>query len=169
MKNFIKLLVVILPILFSCSTNTDVIQQDIDTKLYANFTKCLNEISIMKVETDTVPMTKIEWQYDNNILSIQHKNAGFNCCFDKIEIDVEILDNKINIKETDIGDKCFCNCPRDIDFQIKSISQGTYTFNVIEALDIGEFSPISFELELKNGNKGEISFERPEYPWGLEN
>jgi hypothetical protein len=170
MKNYIKLLVVIFPIFFACSTNTDVIQQDIETKLYANFSQCLNEIGVIKVETDSVPMTIIEWQYDNNILSIQHKNAGFNCCFDSILISVNNNSGIIEISEKEVGkNRCACNCPRDIDFKIKSLSQGIYTFNIKEALKIDEFTPISFEAELKNGNKGLIRFERPFYPWGLGN
>ena len=164
MKKYIKILLVI-PFLYACSSNTDVIQQDNNTKVYANYTKCLNGIGVMKVETDSVPMTIIEWTYNNNILSIQHKNAGFNCCFDGILISVNSIDDVIEIAEKEYGDPCFCNCPRDIDFIVKEIPVGKYQIKIKEALDISDFEPIVFSADLFNGNNGTIKFERPAYPW----
>jgi hypothetical protein len=165
MKKILILQLIILFLLIGCSSGTENNPQS--DKLYANYTKCLNETGIINVEE--TPKTTIKWEFNNGILKIYHLNAGFNCCFDRIEISVEQNGKSINIIENDIGAKCDCNCPRDIDFMLKDIIEGTYTINIQEALYIDNYPSISFEANLNDGNSGELSFERPFYPWGITN
>jgi hypothetical protein len=131
-------------------------------EIHAQYGKCL-ENNIMMIESDS-SFTTIEYSFKNNVLTLKHFAAGFNCCFDYLLVNVSVNDNIITIKENDINPNCKCLCIRDINYDI-NIEPGTYQVKIIEPYLPENDSAIEFEVELKENSTGIKRFKRSSYPW----
>ncbi len=112
----------------------------------------------------------IEYQYDGqNVLSINHRNAGFNCCPDELAAVVSVLGNVITIEEVEFlyGGGCFCLCLFDLAYEIVGLPPGEYTVNVIEPYRDPDDEPLEFTISLSSSpSSGGYCVFRSHYPWG---
>lgn len=120
--------------------------------------------------TDSTPPNQdcIEYQYDGeNVLSIKHINAGFNCCPDEIKAIVNIEDNIITIKEKEYlySGGCYCLCLFDLDYDISGVSPEVYTIKVIEPYLPEGNEPLEFTVDLSSSTSGRYCVDRSGYPW----
>ncbi|MFH1049300.1 MAG: hypothetical protein V1779_00055 [bacterium] len=166
MKLFINLtfLTILSFFVFSCKQTNDTPVNPV-SEVMANFGDCL-ENEVMAVEGDT-SKTIIEYSFSNNVLTIKHLSAGFNCCFDYILVVIEVKDNVIFIKEKDIKPNCYCLCLRDIYYNIDGISPSQYQVKIIEPYLPENDTAIIFDVDLKEGADGTVGFSRTSYPWTL--
>ncbi len=164
MKLLIKLtfLTILSLLVFACCEPTENDPVNINNKINADFGDCIGD-DLLAVEGTAE--TTIEWTFSNGIFAIKHFNAGFNCCFDRIEIDLAVHEKFITIHETDINPNCYCLCVRDIDYNISEIPTGSYTVRILTPYLPMNDDPIYFQVELKKGGAGSVSFERTAYPW----
>lgn len=82
---------------------------------------------------------------ESNYLEIQHFDAVFNCVFDSLDIDYNVGDNVINVKEIHINPDAYCTCQYDIKYKIGPLEYGTYSINILdESLNQNE---VSFDFE----------------------
>ncbi len=75
-----------------------------------------------EAETLTFTARKGGW------LHVEHKNTLFNCCSDKISVEVSQDDNLITVNEDENDHSCNCICPFDVEYEIGSLENTTYTF-----------------------------------------
>jgi len=122
---------------------------------------------------DTIPLDQdcIEYVYvGEDVLSIMHINAGFNCCPEEVKVFVNIQDNVITIEEKEYfytHGGCDCLCLFDLDFDITGVSPGEYTIKVIEPYLPQEDEPLEFAVDLSSSNSGIYCVKRTQYPWGI--
>ncbi len=81
------------------------------------------ETNSLTKETETITFTagKGGW------LHVEHKNTLFNCCSDKISVEVSQDDNIITVNEDENDQSCNCICPFDVEYEIGSLENTTYT------------------------------------------
>jgi hypothetical protein len=99
-------------------------------------------------------------------LSIQHINAGFNCCPDSMYCQISLINDTILIQEFESASGCNCDCLYDIDIEIKGVEAGKYQLKFIEPYS-GEQEKFNFEVDLNNDNTGSNCLIRKQYPWGV--
>jgi hypothetical protein len=108
----------------------------------------------------------IEYEYDGeSILTLQHINAGFNCC-PEIEINFHFEGNVITIEQIELEGMCDCNCLFDLDYQIENLAPGEYTIAVVEPYTIEVDAPLEFDVDLSTAASGEFCVYRFHDPWG---
>ena len=124
---------------------------------------------------DTIPsdMDCILYQYDGEgILSIEHINAGFNCCPDNIIADISIEENIITILEnetfSDTLGGCYCLCLFDVDYEIINLPPGEYTIQVIGLCLMEGDDSLVFTVDLNSTPEGDFCVYRDHYPWGFD-
>ncbi len=124
---------------------------------------------------DSIPseMDCIRYQYDGDgILSLEHVNAGFNCCPADIIADITIQDNFITITEAETYDDtlggCWCLCLFDVDYEIINLPPGEYTIRVIGLYLMEGDDSLVFTLDLGSTPEGIYCVERDHYPWGFD-
>jgi hypothetical protein len=132
-------------------------------------TGCLNiPGAAASVETMTVPPTQscISYEYDGEgILSVYRANAGFNCCPERLYVNVSQDGNTITVTEQEIlefGYGCACLCLFDLEFLIANLPPGQYDLVIEELYAEG----ITIPLDLTSATSGEHCVERTDYPWG---
>lgn len=109
----------------------------------------------------------IEYQYDGeSILTLQHVNAGFNCC-PEIEIVFHFEGSVITIEQIELSAACDCDCLFNLDYQIENLSPGAYTITVVEPYTIEGDDPLEFDVDLSTAATGSYCVYRYHYPWGL--
>jgi hypothetical protein len=164
MKTYLKLtfLTILSFVVIACNqTNDSPVNKKYE--IHAKYGKCLDN-NIQLIENDST-FTTIEYSFKNNVLSIKHLAAGFNCCFDYLLVNVSVNDNIITIKENDINPNCDCLCLRDISYNFNDIEPGTYHIIINEPYLPENDSAIEFEVELKENSTGIKRFKRSSYPW----
>lgn len=89
---------------------------------------------------DEEPEEGIEFNYEDGILTVVHVNAYYNCCIDRIDVQMQLENFTIDLYETEIVPMpCDCLCYFDVTTQIAALESGTsYTVNiyVYDALSI---------------------------------
>ena len=71
----------------------------------------------------------VDYRWAENVLTLRHRNATFNCCTDKSAYaGVEV--GFIEIHEYENTDLCLCNCFFDLDFEIDDLPAGIYSIQV---------------------------------------
>jgi len=60
-------------------------------------------------------------------IRVEHKNTLFNCCSDKVMVDISQEGNTITVNEEDNDQSCNCVCPFDVEFEVGSMEKSTYT------------------------------------------
>ena len=138
-------------------------------EIIVNFGSCK---TFQKVTaSDSIPPDKdcIEYQYDGeNVFSIKHINAGFNCCADEIRAIVNIQDSIITIEEREyfsVG-PCHCLCLFDLDYAIGGASPGEYTIRFIEPYLPEGDQVLESIIDLSSSTSGSHCVDRSAYPWG---
>ena len=71
-------------------------------------------------------------RYENGTLYFTHENIEFNCAVNDVSVVPEINGQAINVTINEVlGDLVAdCNCPRDVNYTIDNIKEGTYTIVV---------------------------------------
>ncbi len=113
----------------------------------------------------------IEYEYDGeDLLLLNHINAGFNCC-PIIQANIVIDGSVITITEGETFDSfgpCYCLCLFDVDYQLAGVEPGEYTIVVNELyLQEGD-EPLTFVVDLSAAASGSHCVQREHYPWGYE-
>jgi hypothetical protein len=117
--------------------------------------------------TTPVDQSCISYEYDGEeMLSVTHNNAGFNCCPDYFVVDVALDGNIITLTESEVLDQggCACLCLFDFEFLVANLPPGVYhvVFDEPYAND-----DMEFDLDLTEATSGTICVERHDYPWGV--
>jgi hypothetical protein len=105
------------------------------------------------------------YNYDGGTLSLQHYNAGFNCCPEQIVVDMWLVGDTIMIEEIEINGDCFCMCLFDLDMQMNYLEPGYYVIRVIEPYVDSSEVPLDFAVDLVAEPDGEYCVPRQFYPW----
>lgn len=100
--------------------------------------------------TETIHLTSV----GNNTLRIRHENAVYNCCMERVEMDVYLDKDTLIIKEIPFGDNCNCICPYEIKYDINNLNYGKYYVSfskrdappTIYAVDFNKDTEESFNL-----------------------
>jgi hypothetical protein len=109
----------------------------------------------------------IEFSYDGeDILTVHHLNAAFNCCPQELLADFSFSDNAITITEGEIADPpCDCLCLYDVDYRITGLPPGEYSL-IINGMYLGENDdPLEMYLDLTTDSTGAYCITREGYPW----
>lgn len=116
-------------------------------------------------QNDTISC--IQYQYDETtkLLSLQHINAGFNCCPGELTCTVTLLGDTIMVVESESVKGCKCDCLYDLDIEISGIEPQSY-FLKIEEPYCGSQQEIGFKLDLPEIRSGNYCVSRTSYPWG---
>lgn len=108
----------------------------------------------------------IRYSYsDRGGLSLQHINAGFNCCPGDLTADVMIDEGAIRISEREAGQGCRCVCLYDLDIVIGGLEPGIYTVEVDEPYLREGNEVFRFAIDLVADREGEICISRSGGPW----
>ncbi|MCP4568847.1 MAG: hypothetical protein GY841_14815 [FCB group bacterium] len=137
------------------------------------FTDCKGEQVQMSTGADSITSDQgcVVIDYDGYAtLTIDHINAGFNCCPDTIGADITFEGNIITITEwesTDLTGGCDCLCLYDLSFRIDDLTSGEYTIRIVEPyLSTGD-DPLELTVDLRQNQSGQYCLTRTGYPWGL--
>jgi len=112
----------------------------------------------------------LSYRYDGQgVLTLDHVNAGFNCCPGEISAEITIEGNTITITESEEGAYCDCNCLFDLEYRITGLDPGEYTIHVIEPYATGpEDEQLECTADLSTSPEGSCCVTRTHYPWGME-
>jgi hypothetical protein len=111
----------------------------------------------------------IEWRYEaDNVLTLTHVNAAFNCCPGEIAADITIADGTITIAEHEEQSMCDCNCLYDLVFEIWNLDPAPYTIKVVEPYAQPTDERLEFNVDLASLPTGVKCAYRPHYPWGYQ-
>ncbi|MEW5993968.1 MAG: dockerin type I repeat-containing protein [Candidatus Zixiibacteriota bacterium] len=121
--------------------------------------------------SDTIPsdLDCLFFEYDGqDVMSVTHINAGFNCCPDGLAALITIEGGIITIEEKEfISVGCDCLCLFDLDYDVSGLVQGQYTVRVIEPYRHPDDEPLEFLIELTSSpSSGSHCVRRSHYPWG---
>lgn len=108
----------------------------------------------------------IQYEYQDNILTIKHDNAGFNCCPEGFVVDLKVSGDTLIISESENSSLCDCCCLFDLDYTLTDIKKDTWWIKVNEPYLRGSGGEqILFQINLSKNPTGEKCFERNGYPW----
>ena len=113
---------------------------------------------------EKTPNEIVQYSYQNNILKINHINAGFNCCPEIIS-EIDIIENIIVISETELKALCSCLCLFTLKYEIKNLIPGFYKIKIDSPYIPDDEQPVELEIELFEGAGGSMEFIRTGYPW----
>jgi hypothetical protein len=122
--------------------------------------------STFKGTSDT--LSCIDYTYDpiKKALTINHINAGFNCCPGKISCTAILSGDTLIIEESESASLCDCNCLYDLTFTIDNIDN-TFDYLMIKEPYWGGLGSIGFKISLENQKEGSWCTNRKNYPWGM--
>ena len=169
LTNLIFLITVSIFLLTSCENNeTSEKQFSLTGKLISN-SDCKNLKSANEADYTPDSLSCIDYSFDskNNILTIQHVNAGFNCCPDSLYCNATLKNDTIIVQEFETGGLCNCNCLYDLQIELNGVDSKKYQVKFIEPY-AGENKEILFEMDLENTNEGNYCVIRKQYPWGMQ-
>jgi hypothetical protein len=109
----------------------------------------------------------VHFLYDdaNNLLTLNHINAGFNCCPIEITCHVSQSKDTIIITESEKMPACNCDCLFDLDIEVQNVVKHVYQVKFIEPYAL-EMTPLIIEMNLNEISQGEFCVIRKGYPWG---
>ena len=115
-------------------------------------------------------VSQADYFYDTltNNLTLNHLNAGFNCCPSKLSCDFSIMNDTIFIEEKEEFNNdlaCSCNCLYDLEILITGVEAKKYIVKFIEPRYSGD-EKLIFEIDLTENKEGSYSVNRDSYPWG---
>jgi len=153
---------VIVLLIFSCERDNQIM-----TGKIINDSGCKNSKS-GEFKTDTPDsLACVFYSYDKSEskLSVNHINAGFNCCPEKLFCNISLKGDTIIISESEKKTLCRCDCLYDLDIEITGVDAKEYNIKFIEPY-AGNQEKIIFHLDLKNTTEGSFCVLRNQYPWG---
>jgi hypothetical protein len=117
--------------------------------------------------SDPVPETScINYSYDgNNLLTMMHLNASFNCCPKSFAVDFEVKGDSLIIREDDAEHLCKCNCLYDIEIKVHNLPADNYHVRIAESFENYSWPKLIFDLDLKKTISGQVCVTRPEGWW----
>lgn len=108
----------------------------------------------------------IKFSYnDDNLLTLTHYNAGFNCCPEKFAVDVEVKGDSLIIREAELKQGCKCNCLFQLEIEVKNLPADTYHVRIVEPHVNQTMPRLVFDLNLKKEPEGQFCVSRPEGWW----
>jgi len=129
-------------------------------------TGCKTETAAAAASYWSADQSCIVWEYDvRGQLSIQHINAGLNCCPEG-EVAITVSGGRITLDERPINGVCNCLCLFDIDMLVANLPPGEYTVVVKEPLWPGPGETFEFTVDLNTSPTGLVCVDRNAYPWG---
>jgi hypothetical protein len=137
-------------------------------QLIANST-CKSDLKSSSQDGDTPDsISSVEYSFDEeqNILTLKHINASFNCCPDCLYCTVELKGDTILIEEFEQNPLCYCNCLYDLDIEVTGVDSKIYQVEFVEPYASG-LTQLLFEIDLMNDSTGIYSVIRDQYPWGV--
>lgn len=134
--------------------------------------------SLVKVDGCTTSLLKsaadnnqscVRFSYDpvTQVLTLQHINAGFNCCPREISAAVVVESGIIRITESESGGMCDCECLYGLHIRVDHIPAQAFTIKFVEPLLNAKDAPIEFTIDLSRVTEGEHCVPRNFYPWGM--
>ena len=117
-------------------------------------------------DPDNLSCVDYEFDQQNNLLKMEHINAGFNCCPEKLYCEVWLSNDTIYIQEFEKSALCDCNCLYDLNIEIKGVEPQKYQVRFIEPY-AGKQNKLIFEIDLNREKTGKVCVKRNGYPWGM--
>ena len=103
-----------------------------------------------RAEVSAIETTgSFEFQVENNVLIVNHKNAYFCCEQNEIAGEVRFEGNTIFLSESGMNPIANCICPYDLTFAIEGLQEGKY--HVIVVKDGLERKDFHIELRSSEG------------------
>jgi hypothetical protein len=130
---------------------------------------CKNELKSSSHDLTTPDsISCIAYSYDmlDHKLSVQHVNAGFNCCPESLYCDIALHGDTILIREYESAAQCRCNCLYDLDIVVTSVEAKKYKVRFVEPY-AGEQEQLLFSIDLEIEWEGSFCVIRKQYPWGV--
>lgn len=129
---------------------------------------CKSSKSLTDNETTPDTLSCINYTYDGSgkILSLEHINAGFNCCPGKITCSFSENGDTIIITEREESSLCNCNCLFDLKIELVNIEAKSYIIKVIEPY-CGKQEKLVFTFAPEINPAGSACAKRKVYPWGM--
>lgn len=106
------------------------------------------------------------YNFQDKKLTLNHINAGFNCCPGNLSCEIELLNDTIRIKEKEETADCDCNCLFDLTINVFNIESEKYWISIDEPYG-GDQEKIVFEIDLAINPTGEFLITRKGYPWAM--
>lgn len=110
----------------------------------------------------------VYYQYDpaTKQLTLNHINAGFNCCPGTVYYNPTIGDSLITIHEFETSGLCDCSCLYDLNMILPNIEAQSFTVKFMEPYQHGQ-AELIFAIDLENDVEGYYCVSRDNYPWGI--
>lgn len=105
----------------------------------------------------------LEYSAAGELLTLKHVNGAFNCCPGDIFAEVHIEDGVITIEEREKEAGCFCLCLFDLDYEIRGLSPGVYTINIVGPYMNNRI--FTCTVDLVSSGSGCCCMDRNTYPW----
>ncbi|MEA1896361.1 MAG: hypothetical protein U9N53_01705 [Bacteroidota bacterium] len=153
---------------FSCLTySCDKEQENTLSGNLVNHSGCKTFKSYIIPNTpDTLSCINYSFDPSNNKLTLNHINAGFNCCPESLYCDIKIINDTIIIQEFEKEALCDCDCLYDLEIELYGVFSKIYYLKIIEPY-VGNQEKLFFQLDLESHNQGSYCVTRKRYPWGL--
>ena len=129
--------------------------------------KSLKSARIMSDTPDTISCVNYSYNAKNNKLSMDHINAGFNCCYDSLYCTITQSGDTIIVQEFEAKSQCDCDCLFDLSIELNGVDAKQYQIKFIEPY-CGDQEKLDFGIDLASSPEGSFSVTRKEYPWGLK-
>ncbi len=167
MKRIIQIITIVLisGFVFSGCKNGDTTEEMQISGKVVKSSDCKDNI---KSAGDPDNLSCVEYGFDpqNNLLKMEHINAGFNCCPGKLYCDIWLSNDTIYIQEFEEAALCRCNCLYDLDIEIKGVESQKYQVKFIEPYAEKQ-NKLIFEIDLTRKKTGKVCVKRNGYPWGM--
>ncbi len=171
--SFIVVVTVAVASVLSCGNNEPTKPTETETELVVSLidnSGCKNEFVLFEDTASNVEC--IDWSYDGNgTLSINHINAGFNCCVTSLTTKLTAANRIIVIDEGENLDNggCRCLCLYDLEMTISPLSASENTFLIIgpymDDQTTINLDYLLFTVDLSSKTEGTYCVERNHYPW----
>ena len=170
MKRAIFIISTIFVIVFpGCENNKEDPGKLTLTGKLVSHTDCKNgKKSLIGIKEIPDTLSCINYSYDslNHKLSIEHINAGFNCCPESIYCKIALKNDTITITEYEAKALCDCDCLYDLDIVVNGAVSGKFAIRFIEPY-CGDQERIIFSVDLVKNKTGSFCVKRDQYPWGF--
>lgn len=110
---------------------------------------------------DTLSCIEYSFDSENNILSISHFNAGFDCGQIDFYCDISIRNDTLFIEEFQSGPPAECACIYDLEIELSGVEANKYQVEIKD-----RYAQMTFEMDLIGNNQGTYCVTRKNYPWG---
>lgn len=136
---------------------------------FTNYSGCKNFLksgSEMFNTADSFSCIHYTYKSSTKELVLQHINAGFNCCPEKLYGKFFMNGDTIIIEEFEVSALCDCNCLFDLNMELNDIAPGQYWIKFIEPYCRNQ-EKLTFNIDLAKDTSGSYCVTRKQYPWGI--